>query len=277
MICHVFSSAPILAYGLLYNARNKTTYNNTFSKTTLHEWLALYRRNRKILTGCIEILPDTAGVPSALKAAITLPEKEYFEGQEINPDLAPLSEENCLESYLNFTRTPQEEYDNINQAEMDEGSSFTNEFHFLIRVFIPCLILHRTSPAILLRKSRTGDIPSLENLLQLDPSIIFDKRIAELTHRLRDTKPSAHRQIIESLSRPAGRKVNLQKIKVFFAAYISFLSREMGHPLTEPEIRSLFDVIAMDHGLGEIDTDLPESPESFYMAIHRDMSLFKDR
>lgn len=263
IFCHLFGSAPITAYNLLNKARDKDTYGGLFRKTTVREWIALYIKNRKILTGLFDFLPDTAGVISSFQTAINLPEKEYWiysadSGEkQLHTDLTPLAEDNALGNYLSFTKTPQEEYDKISEEKETEENFFSPEFHFFIKVFIPCLILHRTSPAVLLRRSRNGDIDCLEKLLQLDSSIIFDERIAQLTHRLRDTTPSKHRRIIESPSKPAGRKVNIQKIKIFFSEYISYLSREVDHALTEPEIRALFDAVAKDRGTADIDTDLP--------------------
>jgi hypothetical protein len=63
-------------------------------------------------------------------------------------------------------------------------------------------------------------------------------------------------------------------MKIFFAGHISLISAVFGQRLTEPEIRSLFDAIARDEGKGEIDTDLPESPEAFSRAIHREIPFW---
>ena len=48
----------------------------------------------------------------------------------------------------------------------------------------------------------------------------------------------------------------------------------MGHKLNEPEIRSLFDAVARDTGKGEIDTEIPESPEAFAKAIQRERTFW---
>ncbi len=69
-------------------------------------------------------------------------------------------------------------------------------------------------------------------------------------------------------------KITLQKIKMNFAGFISAISSTLGHRLTEPEIRSLFDAVSSDTGKGYIDTNIPDSPESFGKAIQRERQFW---
>ena len=56
------------------------------------------------------------------------------------------------------------------------------------------------------------------------------------------------------------------------AGFISVISTAFGEKfrLREPDIRALFDAVAKDSGKGDIDTYLPDSPESFVKAIQRE-------
>ena len=54
------------------------------------------------------------------------------------------------------------------------------------------------------------------------------------------------------------------------AGLISFISIGMGRQLKENEIRDLFDAIEKDKDQGDIDTDIPDSQETFTKAIQRE-------
>jgi len=70
------------------------------------------------------------------------------------------------------------------QASKSKGSGkLSLEMQFFQRVWMPCLLLYGKYPQRMLRRARAGDRNALTDLLRLDKSVIFDKRIAEMTHR----------------------------------------------------------------------------------------------
>jgi len=150
---------------------------------------------------------------------------------------------------------------------------YSKEITFLILVLIPCVILYGKSPAKLLREARCGNYESLEKLIRLYSSIIFEYRISEKINRLRYKEPATHEKLISAMLKPPKFKISRQRIKILMAANISLFSILSNHRLNEPDIRELFDIIAQETEGNEIDTDLPESPEAFSKAIQRELSL----
>lgn len=65
-------------------------------------------------------------------------------------------------------------------------------------------------------------------------------------------------------------KIGLKSVKSNFAGFISAINHLIGAKLKEPEIRNLFDAVSMANGDGGIDTDLPDSSETFSKAIQRE-------
>jgi hypothetical protein len=158
-------------------------------------------------------------------------------------------------------------------AEFLSDMPLESSFFFLVN--IPCWLLYRVSPTHLYRKARTGDIDALEKLLRLDALMVHDPFIGKQIQALRfNRKTSAYRTILEAPLKSPKAKITKKKMKYAMAGFISALSSTIKQPLTEPEIRSLFDAVAQDSGRGAIDTDLAYSPESFYMAIKRDRDFW---
>jgi len=149
------------------------------------------------------------------------------------------------------------------------------EMLFFIQVWTPCWLLYGEFPSTLLRSARGGNIEALEKLIRLDSSVIHDKKIAEFLHqaRIKESKTTYDLLIKAQLKGPKN-KITLQKIKMNFAGLISAVSSGLGRRLSEPEIRSLFDAVSKDTGKGDIDTDIPDSPEAFAKAIQRERQFW---
>jgi hypothetical protein len=162
-------------------------------------------------------------------------------------------------------------------AQSDEDEPVKPEILFLMIVVFPCWVFHQETPVSLLEKARQNDLESLEKLLRIDPSIIFDKRISELVHGLRFKKKGfEYDEILKALRRQIKAKISRQRIKAMIAGYISYLFKKNNEPITEPEIRALFDAVAYEMSGGEqaIDSDLPESPEAFSQTILRERKMW---
>ncbi|MBU5638853.1 hypothetical protein KOM00_19185 [Geomonas sp. Red69] len=149
------------------------------------------------------------------------------------------------------------------------------ESSFFILVLAPCWLLYREHPTRLYRKARLGHLDALEKLLRLDPLLLHDHSIGRQIQSFRlNNKTSAYQTLIEAtLKRPKAR-ITRKKMKYATAGLISALSNLMKKPLSEPEIRALFDAVAQDADNSPIDTDLAESPEAFAKAINRDRSFW---
>jgi len=149
------------------------------------------------------------------------------------------------------------------------------EMLFFIWVWTPCWLLYGEFPPTLLRSARLGNIESLEKLIRLDSSVIYDPKIAEFLHQAKVKKPkTTYELLVRAQLKGPKTKITLQKIKMNFAGFTSAVSSALGHRLSEPEVRSLFDAVAQDIGKGDIDTDIPDSPEAFAKAIQRERQFW---
>jgi len=142
------------------------------------------------------------------------------------------------------------------------------ELGFLFLVFAPCTLLYQTSPAQLYNDALLGDVDAIVKLLRLDPLLLHEPSIGKniqeirLKHRIND-----YEKILDAARKPLN--ITRKKIKTSFAALTSSQSIALNQPLTEKQIRALSDAVAQDAEGKSIDTDLPESPESFAKAIQR--------
>jgi len=149
------------------------------------------------------------------------------------------------------------------------------EMLFFIRVWTPCWLLYGEFPPTILRSARLGNIEALEKLIRLDSSVIHDPKIAEFLHQAQAKKnTSTHNLLVKAQLKGPKAKITLQKIKMNFAGFISAASSALGHRLSEPEIRSLFDAVSQDTGKGDIDIDIPDSPEAFAKAMQRERQFW---
>jgi hypothetical protein len=175
-------------------------------------------------------------------------------------------------------------YESEDQASVEAfmGKLESPEFLFFFRVWTPCWLLYQEYPTNLLRKARNGNYDALEKLLRLDSTTLNDPKVSEIYHQAGSHKNRAIFNLIAtSIQKNLKSKVTRQKIKISIAGLISAISKLINSKLDEPEIRSLFDAIAMDSGNSSIDTDLPDGQEAFSKAIQRErkfwMPLFQTR
>lgn len=111
---------------------------------------------------------------------------------------------------------------------------------------------------------------------QLDKSVLADPRISEHYYQVSIQRDRSN---FDTLTNAIGGrpkfKITRQKIKVNIAGFISLMSELLGHRLSAPEIEKLFNAVAKDYGRDDLtDTGLPDSPEAFAKAIHRERELW---
>lgn len=160
----------------------------------------------------------------------------------------------------------EEKYDD---AEMKQLMA-TPEMHYLLWVWLPCWIEYREFPGKLFSRARHGDIDALEKLLRIDKSVLLEPRIAQHVHQAFWIKGRARlKKLAAAIGGVPHGPVTKAKIKRGLAGLISRMAVKLKHPLTEPEIRELFNAIASMKG-GLIDRELPHSSEAFAKAIQRE-------
>lgn len=149
---------------------------------------------------------------------------------------------------------------------------------YFVLVHVPCWFLNHMLPSQLYRKARTGDIDALDKLLRLDALILHDPSIGKQLLKLRyDGNRSAYRALLEAPLKSPG-KFSQKSLKSNLAGFLSAIATELKQPITEPEIKKLFDAIAKDltKDPHAIDESIPVLPDSFAKAIKRKRQPWHD-
>lgn len=231
-------------------------------------WLSLYRKNKHITIKFISALNSSSSKYSVLGHLV-----EYLIYLPSNPQLA-----------LNYVSRSGHTFDSIQsqigQLKFVDLDSFPEEVEnalqipkmlFLMKIIIPCTFLYSEHPTILYRKARQGDPKSIEHLLRIDKAVICDSRISE--HIFRSSiQPNSYLfdHFLKALKGSPKRKEDRKKAKNRMAGFISLLSEAFDYRLTSQDIRKLFNAVAIDSDKDELlDSDLPDSEESFSLSINR--------
>jgi len=154
----------------------------------------------------------------------------------------------------------------------------TLEFHFLLKVTLPCFVCYRTSPARLLRQARLGNHEALEKLIRLDILVLSDPRIILHAYRLLHHNKYKYEAVIARAMLNAPKpKFSRVKVKYLLAAAISLISEALGARLNTTEIQKIFNKIAQDNSGGEVglDPDFSEDPETFARKVREERDNLK--
>jgi hypothetical protein len=255
------------------------------------EWLGLYRNHRRMFEGLVkgftqlgenwaegvrqfqsslqqlkQLKKVDRGRPRREISAL-VPEKGNKESEQLHKTLATI-----YELQLAHTKSLlQRKFDENMMRKLMEVAR-TPEIEFVTRIWIVCFMYYGKYPGKIMRKARHGDLESIEKLLRLDKSLLGDPMIREYIRRYSSEKDKSR---LKMLSKALGDsvkriKVTPRSVKYKMGGMLSYFSMRVGHPLTELQIRELFDAVVREAGEGEIDTDLPESLEAFCKAIKRE-------
>lgn len=283
-IAITYAAAAEGHFKLLEAIKNGDLKKTNFVQPPVSEWLSLYRQHRRVWKFFYEsfsfVLPSAFSLvemAEEMSEEQNRPDDLYKEFEEFLVEHRPI-----LEAFhLDNLKIIREEIE-VRKGGPDGGQGLipdpdmsSPEILFIYKVWIPCYFLYGATPGKLLRAGRQGDLEALDQLLRLDKSAIFDSKISEMVHRFSYRSQSKYDVVLGALRKVPARKITRQRFKAFIAAYIAFFFELFGHKLIEPEIRALFDAVAKDYGRGDIDTDLPEGPESFSKAIRRELPYWK--
>ncbi|GFO61673.1 hypothetical protein GMST_39980 [Geomonas silvestris] len=270
--------------------RERRIFDHQYPMPPLPAWFAMYRSHSKINRFTRALFSDFSkfGGEGVELGETILQEVRFFRRGKLKPSEFVPSPEDLkellphLQSTLSasfqeieedFFETPVDPQ--IKKAALQLFTDMEMESSFFIFVLIPCWLLYREHPTNVYRKARQGDLDALEKLLRLDPLMLHDQSIGKRIQALRfNNKAAAYQNLLEApLKRPKAR-ITRKKMKYAIAGLISGISSLIKKPLTEPEIRALFDAVANDSGASPIDTDLADSPEAFAKAINRDRAFW---
>lgn len=244
-------------------------------------WLRLYRRSRSFTRQlCEEVGPvgkaDTFDLLLAARQIRLMPVEKLRDELSRVPDSEYASALKESQQFWNEqivgALADAEGNDDDNAGLMLDGDAIgtAGELLFFILVWLPCWLEYRQMPSQLLRRARSGELEALEYLLRIDKSVIADPKVRELFHRAaHDCKDRTYRRLLSAFGgRPEGQ-FSRGRVKRQLAGLLSLLFHSIGHRVTEPELRDLFDLVARIRGT-RIDDDIPDSHEAFAKALQRE-------
>lgn len=246
-------------------------------------WLMLYRNHRRVIEKVIAALTgmpldEARALVEFQKSLVALshipPEVLVAQVKQMSSDEQAFAIKAGQEMLCDFQDDLREEIatndadvklESVNDKAMREWP----EVRFFMRVSFPCWIEFGQTAAQLIRKARQGDLKAIEAILRLDKGALEDRRIRQYLYSAHSSNRTRFDDIAKAIREPITKNVTIGRVKMSLAGCISAISHALKQPLTEPEIRALFDAVVADSGMGAIDNDLPESPEAFSQAILR--------
>jgi hypothetical protein len=248
-------------------------------------WLRMYRSHRQFNNDIGQAFGFSQDLTATnVQADLRLLSKASKD--EIEKETADLSEEELKEFLLPFVGVPfppddrtlrallddldsDAQPDQANEPDVFDGLLASPTGQFFIRVWLPCWILYRTYPPLLLRQARLGNHDALDKLIRLDKSVMPDPVIAQHLHEIMHNGTRSDQKRF-SKAMPNGPKVKLTKksVRLGLAGLISQLALQAQCRVTAPEITRLFDAISRVRSQ-KIDTSLSPSPDTMKRAIQR--------
>jgi hypothetical protein len=153
-------------------------------------------------------------------------------------------------------------------------------FAFFLKVSTPSWIFYGMSPTQLYRQAYRGNVNAIDKLLRLDSLMAGDPPIRSqisslhFGHKLVD-----YESLLKAPLRSPGVHITpltTKSAKIAGAGLISILSSRLGHPLTAPQIRDLFNKITEDSAPTDLKLESKEDPDltgyteaAFTKAIQR--------
>lgn len=249
---------------------------------TLDEWLPLYRCHRAIPYA----LGPAFEIPGGFQALEVIDATHALvncKPDELVEEIAILTDDEKRKLLLPFVGVPfppadadltriLEHHESgaliASDEDFDEALS-TGPGQFFCRVWLPCWVLYRQYPTVLLRNARHGDLKSLENLIRLDKSIAHEPRVAEHIHQIQYNGTKRDRDLTsKALSSPPKDRITKQTMRYGLAGLISQAAMLFHCHVNQTEIRKLFDAIERVRSGKLADPHIPAG-EAFTRAIHR--------
>ncbi len=144
------------------------------------------------------------------------------------------------------------------------------EIVFIVRVYLPCILILGKKPERLFKEAKRGKLISLCNLLRMDKGIIYDSDIAGIIHKCSlDINSSEFKKIRNAFSSTVTSKQYNKAAMIFrIGAFIEIISEKYGTPLRRKEIEDLFNDLA-EFGTGRrVHVDI-QSGEALAKGIQR--------
>lgn len=248
-------------YAMLFHVDDLATwarlYRSFFDETTLMETLQAFSR-----ISSVEALPSLTEELTTIKAL-----------DDLNrPAITTWLRKHLLDDFNHSE-------DESGEEERLRGLKPLSEIPviaFTFKVFLPCMIYHQSSPAMLLKRASHGDLEALRSLLQIDKHVLLIPEVFRVWEPISRIPQSAnYRMLMRAMNSQPHKSLEPMRVKASLALAIESLFRHMGQPVTRPQIRDLFDRYAQDTKESMVDEDLPGTPDAFDKAIRREINAWK--
>ncbi|QDV79872.1 hypothetical protein [Botrimarina mediterranea] len=146
---------------------------------------------------------------------------------------------------------------------------------FLVRVFVPCMIRHQTTPQQLYGAATAisgPDLDALANLAEIDPEVIHLPAPRAVLHSGGPARAYASFEIVYPAMERVHSAPTLAATKRWIASGLYHVAKRFGEPLTAPQVRELFDIAAISRDPDVIvDADFGSvQKDSFARMLRRD-------
>lgn len=265
--------------GLMYHIGNNRELSEAMTIGGIDDWPRLYKDWLSECDAFFDMLTHVRTLDQQVYAA-SLPLLNNLRFAQDTQDIdLTLVRHFLRRTLLNNFEVPQSEPEgSINQ--LIEQCRFLFQFpHFVfaLKVLIPCVLIYRTTPSVLLRWSLEGDIESLEKLLRLDSNLHNLPEVRQIwENECRYRQGYRYAALVKAMAEPVVTKISLRNIKIAIATFIEYVFKRTDHPISRREIRNLFDAYARDLDVSLIDLDLPEGEGAFGRAINRENKRWKE-
>ncbi|MFA9477746.1 hypothetical protein ACERK3_05495 [Phycisphaerales bacterium AB-hyl4] len=279
------ASADVI-YDIVKTQRARKTHPKLPPPPPVEEWLPLYDQPIRVFNsiGAFSGWHRSSGFTPARvivwgKQLDELPRSERektFEAIKVLPSEAkpkpPEKGQGFVETLYDQIR--QFAFDDYQEDSVDVGEALKlPEIQFFFRIWIVSWVEYQQSPHDLMKLARKGDLDALTKLLRLDKAVVADPAIANEIHRAaRHGQTARFRKLADSIGSGPPGPMAPKQVKLRLVALISQFSKMMGEPLNEPQIRAIFDSVALKHGKKsgkQRDSDLPLTSNALQTAIRR--------
>ena len=156
------------------------------------------------------------------------------------------------------------------------GAAREPEFQFILRVWMPCWLIHHVTPQGLFKTAVGGDLQALKSLRQIDQLVVLHPKLTQVMHEIERGPSSVLADVMTSSTKELEKELTPRRAKVFYAAVIGLIADVVGTPLRIGQLRDLLDSVARDSSEMDLpDHDLQPRPDAFRKAVRREQEAIR--
>ena len=230
----------------------------------LDHWLKLYKKHRRLGDANFAVATGADDVKGS-EAADVFRSMQGAPRDDVREAMQAIAEEdpNVLKQFLQMvTGVPfPPDIDTLRgmlegmEAQADEGQDQGEPFdlfmhslegQFCFRVWLPCWILYKTYPCLLLRQAREGDDDALDKLLRLDKSVVADPVISKRWHAIMHGGAHSRRErFIKAMGGKVKGRIEKKSLRLAVSGLISQVAQAFQCDVTSswPAPHFLFHVL----------------------------------